>query len=192
MTKDFVILRGHADGVDAARARRLRLLRRRTGFGGIILMTIALGIGAPTAIFSVVSAVLLRSLPYPDAESHAARPRATVLQLFDPPFRRDTFALFGAFFFCLMDIYIGLLLIPARLADAGFAPMVGTNANAAFTLAGVAGAILGSGSAERPDRYGQHGFGEGPSGGSLVQPRQSRHRVLFFDVRHCVSIGTFG
>jgi MFS transporter, AAHS family, 4-hydroxybenzoate transporter len=80
---------------------------------------------------------------YTEGESQAARPRATVSQLFDPAFRRDTFALFGAFFFCLMAIYIGFLLIPAMLADAGFAPIVGTNANAAFNLGGVAGAILG-------------------------------------------------
>ena len=44
-----------------------RLLLQHRGFAAAALLTIALGVGAATAIFSVVDAVLLRPLPYPDA-----------------------------------------------------------------------------------------------------------------------------
>src|ERR1700738_4813380 len=46
----------------------VRSLLKRRGFSSIAVLTLALGIGACTAIFSVVDGVLLRSLPYPEAE----------------------------------------------------------------------------------------------------------------------------
>src|SRR3954468_11970094 len=47
----------------------LRSLRRAPGFAFTAIATLALGIGATTAIFTALSAVLLKPLPYPDPDN---------------------------------------------------------------------------------------------------------------------------
>ena len=48
--------------------RILRQLLKAPGFTAVTLITLAIGIGANTAIFSVVEGILLKPLPYPESE----------------------------------------------------------------------------------------------------------------------------
>ncbi len=45
-----------------------RTMAKRSGFSTTVIMTLAIGIGATSTVFSLVNAVLLRPLPYPNAE----------------------------------------------------------------------------------------------------------------------------
>jgi MFS transporter, AAHS family, 4-hydroxybenzoate transporter len=83
---------------------------------------------------------------FADATSAAdtVKPRASLRRLFAPGLRRDTLALSGAFFFCLLALYVGFSWIVAMLIAAGFAQFDASNALAAFNFGGVAGAVLGA------------------------------------------------
>ena len=51
----------------------LRALKRQPAFVAVALLTLTLGIGANTAIFSVIKAVVLDPLPYPNADRIVGR-----------------------------------------------------------------------------------------------------------------------
>jgi len=61
--------RGHMEDIWQDVRYGVRSLIRTKGFTAVAILTLALGIGANTAIFTIVNSVLLRPLPYPESEN---------------------------------------------------------------------------------------------------------------------------
>jgi AAHS family 4-hydroxybenzoate transporter-like MFS transporter len=79
---------------------------------------------------------------FEDRVEGAAR-RASIGALFRPEFRRDTVALWAAFFSCLLAVYLCFSWIPSMLTGAGFSSSVASSGITMFNLGGVVGALAG-------------------------------------------------
>ena len=62
----------------------LRSYRRAPGFTAVALLTLALGIGTTAAAFSIIDAVLIRPLPYPESGRIVALTGAGLVRARDP------------------------------------------------------------------------------------------------------------
>jgi MFS transporter, AAHS family, 4-hydroxybenzoate transporter len=79
-----------------------------------------------------------------DSSEQKTAERASIRTLFQPDWRADTLALFGAFFSCLLAVYLGFSWLTALLTSAGFDPGTASTGITAFNLGGVVGALAGS------------------------------------------------
>ena len=73
----------------------------------------------------------------------AAVSRVSLAALFTRELRRDSAALWGAFFSCLLAVYLGFNWIPSMMSGAGLGLPLASAGLAAYNLGGVAGAIAG-------------------------------------------------
>jgi putative ABC transport system permease protein len=138
----------------------LRMLRKSPGFTVVALVTLALGIGANTAIFSVVNGVVLQPLDYVDPErvvrvqtSWAGEPDAGIspAEYFDYRDQLDVFSSFGVYAFSspsitggdrperLRGVFVSSELLPAL----GARPVLGRVFTTDEELPGHDVAILG-------------------------------------------------
>jgi len=76
----------------------------------------------------------------------AERPiaRVSAREIVTPEYRRDTIALCGSYFFCLLSVYIGVTWVPSLLVGSGFDVGTASYGLTAFNIGGVVGAIGGA------------------------------------------------
>jgi AAHS family 4-hydroxybenzoate transporter-like MFS transporter len=77
------------------------------------------------------------------ARGHGGHVRVRVRDLFASEYRRDTLALWTAFFSCLLSVYLGFSWLPSIIAGAGLGPALASSGITVFNLGGVAGALCG-------------------------------------------------
>jgi predicted permease len=104
----------------------LRGLARRPLFAGVVIATIALGVGANAAIFSVVRGVLLRPLPYPEPDRVVTVGHTPPTWLASPPelfdYRRDVRSFDGLAAFTRSEGNLATPDEPERVAVAAVSP----------------------------------------------------------------------
>src|SRR5260221_12898519 len=141
----------------------LRMLRKRPGFTAIAALTLALGIGATTAVFSLVEGVLLTPPPYRDPERLVLVPSVRVdseqVERLEPTpaiqwldwqkwaTSFDGIAAYGWTVNFLIDSQgsaslSGMLVTPDYFRVVGVQPMLGRAFTQSDTLPGTAGIIL--------------------------------------------------
>ncbi len=128
----------------------VRQLRRAPGFSLVVLLTLAVGIGATTAMFSVVRGVLLRPLPFPDAHrvvrvwpanpaAKVDRGELSVTELEDWTRELGAFSAVGGYRAFPTGSVYGDAAEPSYVrttyVSAGFFPALGTTAAVGRTLA---------------------------------------------------------
>src|SRR6201988_4363641 len=104
----------------------LRMLARSRVLAAVTILTLALGIGASTAIFSVVDAVLLRALPYPKPGTLVRvwekSPEGRLMNLADPNLddfvtQNDTFADLAGYEYWLSSVSGGSEPVRVNIAS---------------------------------------------------------------------------
>jgi len=117
----------------------LRQMRKSPGFATVVVLTLALGIGATTVMFTLVYSTLMRALPYPEADRilalHDARTQGvstaglvSVPRFFDVQTRNRSFASLSFFYFSQSTLIEGTKLPePVQIAstNAGFWDVMG-------------------------------------------------------------------
>ena len=92
----------------------------------------------------IVAVLLFVALP--ESPAFAARtakgPKGRIGEIFAPARRRDTLALWVAFFACLLAVYAVFSWAPTMLTEAGFPPATASDGLSAFNLGGIAGALI--------------------------------------------------
>jgi hypothetical protein len=126
----------------------LRQMRKSPGFATVVVLTLALGIGATTAIFTLVYSTLVRPLPFPEDQRivaiHDARLQGqstgglmSLARFYDVRARNQSFESMGFFYFgqstLMADTKLPVSVRKAR-TDAGFFEVLGVRAALRTTI----------------------------------------------------------
>ncbi len=97
--------------------------------------------GELRALLARMSRPAQTNIPFADANEQKAEARAGFGALFEPGRRRDTLAIWCAFFMCLLAVYSAFSWLPTMLASEGLAVSVAGTGLIAYNLGGVLGAL---------------------------------------------------